>query len=83
MERKAYKVDEVAEMLGLCTESVRRLVRRGELRAVYLSKPRFEKMPSKSVIRIPADAIDEFLKGGTPNASDRSEATDPKYIEDQ
>ena len=52
LPRLAYSVEETAQMLGVCTKSVRRLIARGLLR------------PSRALrhLLIPKAEIDKFLK---------------------
>lgn len=50
---KLYTIEEVAEILIVCTETVKRYIREGKLRAVKLSN---------KVIRIPEVALNDFIE---------------------
>lgn len=50
---KAFTVAEVAALIGVPYQSVRRLVRDGSLRALRVD----------GLVRVPAAALDEFLAG--------------------
>lgn len=73
MERKVYTTQEAAEILGVHSETVRRLVQRGELQAIRLG---WMRSPGGrrgcSMIRIPKDAVDRLLKGGESGGEDSS-----------
>lgn len=55
MERMAYSVAEVAEQLNIGAKSVRELIRCGKLQAIGVG-------PKQGRWRIPAAAIDDYLK---------------------
>lgn len=54
--RYIYRVPQLAEMLGLSERTIRRYLKKGQLRSVKLS--------SKTVL-IPAEALQEFLSAST------------------
>jgi excisionase family DNA binding protein len=53
LTKRLYRPDEVAEMLNVSKRTVYRMVRRGELK----------KDPRRNLVRIPATAVREFLRG--------------------
>lgn len=61
MEKRAYNLKETAQMLGICQQTVRRLIQEGKLRA---------NRPSERRIIVPESAICEYLDSGRVN--DRS-----------
>ena len=65
MERLAYRPREVAEVLGLPLSTVYDLIHRHVLRAVNIKKPGAR----RGLVRIPADAIQEFLSGDDRGAA--------------
>lgn len=60
MERKAYTVREVAEMLNVSRIAVYNMIKEGRIRAVNIGVGNRE-------LRIPKNALEEFL-GGAGNA---------------
>lgn len=61
MEKLAYNQKEAAEVLGVCKQTIEKLVRNGEIHAVR---------PSKNRIIIPVEALKEYL--ASANKNDRS-----------
>ena len=57
MERRWYSIKEAAEQLGVSHDTVARLVERGELPAIRVSK---------RIVRIPVPAFDFYVSGRTP-----------------
>lgn len=62
IERKAYTAKEVAQMLGISTSGVYKMIDRGLLRAVLIGSK--EK-------RIPKQALEEYLSGKTTSSEER------------
>lgn len=57
MTRRWYSIKEAADQLGVSHDTVSRLVERGDLPAIRVSK---------RIIRIPAPAFDFYASGRTP-----------------
>jgi excisionase family DNA binding protein len=57
MEQRWYSIKEAAERLGVSHDTVSRLVERGELPAIRVSK---------RIVRIPVPAFDFYASGRTP-----------------
>lgn len=57
MEKRWYSIKEAAERLGVSHDTVSRLVERGELPAIRVSK---------RIVRIPVPAFDFYASGRTP-----------------
>ena len=57
MERRWYSITEAAELLGVSHDTVSRLIDRGELPAIRVSK---------RIVRIPVPAFDFYASGRTP-----------------
>ena len=62
MNKRALRVQEVAELLGLSERTVYSLIRRGELRAIRLGRTWL----------VPAKALEALLEG-TPQEEERAE----------
>ena len=58
MERRWYSITEAAELLGVSHDTVSRLIDRGELPAIRVSK---------RLVRIPIPAFDVYAGGRTPS----------------
>ena len=58
---KMWSVKEVAFVLGVSRDSVSRLIRRGELKAVRL--PRMGGRGANRIYRVPEAAVDHFRTG--------------------
>jgi excisionase family DNA binding protein len=52
MEKLVYTIQEVADMLGLCNETVRRATAEGRLECIRFSK---------RCVRIPREALQKFM----------------------
>jgi excisionase family DNA binding protein len=63
LERKAYKVREVAQILGVDINSVYDMVKQGSLPAIRIGE-------SGKAIRIPKKFVDDLLEGSVDSASD-------------
>lgn len=57
MERRWYSITEAAQLLGVSHDTVSRLIDRGELPAIRVSK---------RIVRIPIPAFDFYASGRTP-----------------
>lgn len=57
MEKRWYSIKEAAQRLGVSHDTVSRLVERGELPAIRVSK---------RIVRIPIPAFDFYASGRTP-----------------
>lgn len=57
MDKRWYSIKEAAERLGVSHDTVSRLVERGELPAIRVSK---------RIVRIPIPAFDFYASGRTP-----------------
>jgi excisionase family DNA binding protein len=57
MERRWYSITEAADLLGVSHDTVSRLIDRGELPAIRVSK---------RIVRIPIPAFDFYASGRTP-----------------
>ena len=57
MERRWYSITEAADLLGVSHDTVSRLIERGELPAIRVSK---------RIVRIPIPAFDFYASGRTP-----------------
>ena len=57
MDRRWYSITEAAELLGVSHDTVSRLIERGELPAIRVSK---------RIVRIPVPAFDVYASGRTP-----------------
>ena len=60
MEKEAYKVSEVANLLGINRKSVAALISEGLLDAVNISKG-----TKRPVYRIPKQTLEEFIRNRT------------------
>lgn len=63
MEANWYSVQQVAEMVGSCRQTVLRAIRKGYLKSSQLNGP-------NSPHRITPDAVQAWLKPPTPAAAD-------------
>ena len=65
---RLYRVPELTGPTGLCGESLRQRIRRGELRAVDVSRPG----SGRPAYRVPASALAEFLDARRVDAAPAS-----------
>jgi len=72
MAQRWYSIKEAAERLGVSHDTVSRLVERGELPAIRISK---------RIVRIPVPAFDSYASGRTPTRRRvRRQAAEPRAI---
>lgn len=73
MDRRWYSIKEAAEHLGVSHDTVSRLIERGELPAIRVSK---------RIVRIPVPAFDSYASGRTPTQRRivRRHAAEPRPI---
>lgn len=75
MDRQAYRLREVAELLGVNVKTIRRLIDQGQLPVIRLGRAK-EGARRPCLLRVPRAAVESLLQGRVlpPGGSDGGEA---------
>ncbi len=75
-QNELLKPPQVAKELGICTQSVRELVKKGFIKGIYVKKPG-SKQGSYYIYR---KSVEEFKNGGMPLEASAANTTQLQYM---